>query len=134
MRPPITPADESAGDVRRRRPPVETGGWNGRKSAFADCGRGTGTGGGSPEHAAVRLRHASPLPEPCGNAQKREGCAPGGPGTRRTARTVTSAEIGAGAGRRGPGAVGNGGIVAYGARSPAPRQRGHAQSRRWKQL
>ncbi|HEX8244999.1 MAG TPA: hypothetical protein VF541_15930, partial [Longimicrobium sp.] len=49
----------------------------------------------------------------------REGCAPGGPGTRR-ACTDADHQRGCVA-RRGPGAVGNGGIVAYGARSPVPR-------------
>ncbi len=51
----------------------------------------------------------------------REGCAPGGPGTRRTAPRGGGGREDARAGRRGPGAVGNGGIVAYGARSPFAR-------------
>jgi len=65
----------------------------------------------------------------CACAVLREGCAPAGPGTRRTACAGLSAGREVQAGRRGPGDVGNGGIVAYGARSPAPRQRGHARTR-----
>jgi hypothetical protein len=81
-------------------------------------GRPAGTGGGS-----WGTGRAMQLSE----AHVREGCAPGGPGRRR-ARRVSDGARGSPA-RRWPGAVGNGGIVAYRARSPVRRPSAeHAQS------
>ena len=51
-----------------------------------------------------------------GQNHPREGCAPGGPGRRRRVRGNRDASDTWR--RRWPGAVGNSGIVAYGARSP----------------
>ena len=52
---------------------------------------------------------------------EREGCAPGGPGRRRRVREGGRRPGRSLTRRRWPGAVGHGGIVPYGARSPVRR-------------
>ncbi len=87
------------------------------------------TGGMNPPAttAGSPLKRAAIAPKP------REGCAPGGPGTRRGEWADERGKArapGRHRSRRGPGAVRHGGIVPYGARSPArSAAEGHAQIR-----
>ncbi len=69
----------------------------------------------------VRFGDQRPVTTQRKRPHAREGCAPGGPGTRRTAVRHPVRRDDAGAGRRGPGCVGHGGIVPYAARSPVRR-------------
>jgi len=79
-----------------------------------------------PRSAAIRRRGSlAAVRKTLRPWEMREGCAPGGPGRRRARRSVGIAGRRA---RRWPGAVGNGGIVAYRARSPArSAAEGHAR-------
>ena len=98
---------------RSRRPVTRdlSRGNHGPKSAFADGLVGIGSGGEIPRRGG----NASPvLPREAGTV--REGCAPGGPGTRRACADADESRRCLA--RRGPGAVGNSRIVAYRARSP----------------
>ena len=127
--------------TRRRASPrgVWNGFWGGPRNGCAgarvrQCVSGDGVGAGEATAAATaripprglprrhrRVVVGRPAAGGCRGGATREGCAPGGPGTRRTAMHRRLVGDEAGAGRRGPGCVGHSGIVPYAARSPAPR-------------